>query len=395
MSKLILSRMQGQIVQAILEDNDCIQLDFYPDFRQLQVGDIYLGRVQKIVGNIQSAFIELISGSIGYYAMDPLQPLKPGQEILVQLIKEPIKTKAAVLSTDLSLSGKFVVLHENGGYIAVSSKIEKKKVRESFRDLLSPLCKNENLPSGRKAPGFIVRTNAKNACFDQILQEAEFLLEQYYQLIHQADHRPCFTCIHSAPSPYLASIRDIYNTANMEVITDQPDLYEEITKYFATTKGLSVPSVSFYQDQLLPLIKLYRLETILQKSTNRQVWLKSGGYLIIEPTEAMVVIDVNTGKFDSKKKTEDTFLSINREAAREIAKQIRLRNLSGIIIIDFIDMESQEAQNLLLEELQSYIHKDPVKTVFVDMTKLGLVELTRKKIRKPLHEQILKEEKVY
>ncbi len=124
MSKLILSRMQGQIVQAILEDNDCIQLDFYPDFRQLQVGDIYLGRVQKIVGNIQSAFIELISGSIGYYAMDPLQPLKPGQEILVQLIKEPIKTKAAVLSTDLSLSGKFVVLHENGGYIAVSSKIE-------------------------------------------------------------------------------------------------------------------------------------------------------------------------------------------------------------------------------------------------------------------------------
>ena len=153
------------------------------------------------------------------------------------------------------------------------------------------------------------------------------------------------------------------------------------------TPGKSVvPKLLRYEDENLPLMKLYRLESVLKSATDRRVWLKSGGYLVIEPTEALTVIDVNTGKYTGKKTPAETILKINLEAACETARQLSLRNLSGIIIVDFIDMESKEDQETLMRVLGEEISQDPVKTVLVDMTRLGLVELTRKKVRRPLHE---------
>ena len=146
--------------------------------------------------------------------------------------------------------------------------------------------------------------------------------------------------------------------------------------------------LSFYSDALLPLGKLYSLENAFEKALGKNVWLKSGGYLVIEPTEAMTVIDVNTGKYSGRKNMQDTIYKINMEAADEIGRQLRLRNLSGIIIVDFIDMEREEDRKTLLAHLGDVVSKDPVKTTVVDMTALNLVELTRKKVRRPLHEQV-------
>ena len=145
----------------------------------------------------------------------------------------------------------------------------------------------------------------------------------------------------------------------------------------------------WYEGRQLPLVKLYRLETVCREACQKRVWLKSGGYLVIEPTEALTVIDVNTGKFDGHKKLQDTFFQTNCEAATEIAAQLRLRNLSGIILVDFIDMEGEEYNRQLLELLTRELERDPVRALLVDQTRLGLVEITRRKVRKPLYEQVL------
>lgn len=157
-------------------------------------------------------------------------------------------------------------------------------------------------------------------------------------------------------------------------------------RYLDKNQKADLEKLQFYQDPLLPLIKLYKLEAALEEALERRVWLKSGGYLVIEPTEALTVVDVNTGKYSGKKNAEDTILKINLEAAAGTARQLCLRNLSGIIIVDFIDMAREEHKQQLLTALEEELKKDPVKTVLVDMTKLGLVEITRKKVRKPLHE---------
>ena len=172
-----------------------------------------------------------------------------------------------------------------------------------------------------------------------------------------------------------------------EIITDDAELFQELTEYLTDFQPDDLEKLKFYNDNLLPLKKLYSLETSLEHALSRKVWLKSGGYLVVDPTEALVVIDVNTGKYSGKKNLRDTIRKTNMEAAAEIVKLLRLRNLSGIIIIDFIDMELEEDRKELLSFLTQQAAKDPIKTTVVDITKLNLVEMTRKKVRRPLHEQ--------
>ena len=174
-----------------------------------------------------------------------------------------------------------------------------------------------------------------------------------------------------------------------EILTDDRELFEQMTEYFQENQPEDTAKLRFYEDRLLPMEKLYSLDCHLKEALGERVWLKSGGYLVIQPTEALTVIDVNTGKFDGNKNQQDTFLKINLEAAREIAREIRLRNLSGIIVVDFINMDAAENRKLLMEEFASWLKRDPIKTTLVDMTALELVEVTRKKLRKPLLDQFL------
>ena len=182
--------------------------------------------------------------------------------------------------------------------------------------------------------------------------------------------------------------RQTYTADLTSIITDDPQIYNSLEHYLKENDLQNLSKLRLYQDDLLPLYKLCRLEREIDLATSRQVWLKSGGYLVIDPTEALTVIDVNTGKYSSKKLRRETLKTINLEAAKEAARQIRLRNLSGIILIDFINMENKEDQKELLAFLESRLFADPVKTRLIDMTKLELVEITRKKVYKTLKEQI-------
>lgn len=214
-------------------------------------------------------------------------------------------------------------------------------------------------------------------------------MEAYHKIRKFGVHQQRFSLLYQTPPNYICDIRDSYTDNVEEFITDDEELYAHMKAYLETYQSEDLGKLRLYKDDLLSLTNLYGLNDKLSDAIRPMVWLKSGGSLVIQPTEALTVIDVNTGKaVAGKKKVQETFLKVNREAAKEIAKQIRLRNLSGIIIIDFIDMELKKDQDLLMEELEEYFKKDPVKTMLVDMTALGLVEVTRKKVRKPLHEQV-------
>ena len=171
-----------------------------------------------------------------------------------------------------------------------------------------------------------------------------------------------------------------------EIVTDQTDLFEELKRYLGEYQKEDLGKLRFYEDRLLPLSKLYSLNTVMERALSRQVWLKSGGYLVIDPTEAMTVIDVNTGKYSGKKNSAETIRMINLEAAEEIGRQMSLRNLSGIILVDFIDMDKKENREELLERMREICRRDPIRTTVVDMTALNLMEITRKKLKKPLME---------
>ena len=217
--------------------------------------------------------------------------------------------------------------------------------------------------------------------------------------------RTCYSLLEQGTPPYIQSLRDAKKGTLSEIITDVPEYAKKIEAWLEEEKeadkeqkenqppadknesiNQAVPNLSLYTDENLPLMKLYRLESVLKSASDRRVWMKSGGYLVIEPTEALTVIDVNTGKYTGKKTPAETIFKINLEAAHEVARQLSLRNLSGIIIVDFIDMESKEDQETLMRTLGEELSRDPVKTILVDMTRLGLVEITRKKVRRPLHE---------
>lgn len=380
--KILITRWKGTLVTAYTEGSRVVQMNLNPDQDLPCVGDIYLARVQNVVKNIQAAFVELTAEKqIGFLPLHPNETLVPGEEFPVQLIREPVKTKAAVVSREISLAGRYVVLSENGGRAAVSSRIPDWKRREELKALLEPYC---------AAPaGFILRTNSADAPDEVILQEAEILKSQYEAIRQAAEHRTVFSVLHRGEAPYLAAIRDSGIRSLDEIVTDQPDLYESLRNFLRLQQPEDEAKLRWYEDRQLPLVKLYRLETVCREACQKRVWLKSGGYLVIEPTEALTVIDVNTGKFDGHKKFQDTFFQTNCEAATEIAAQLRLRNLSGIILVDFIDMEGEEYNRQLLELLTRELERDPVRAILVDQTRLGLVEITRRKVRKPLYEQVL------
>lgn len=396
MSKLIVTKWNDKILTALMIDHKCHSLRLESNSGNGVLGTIYIGKVKNIVKNIGAAFVDLGNGQMGYYSLmenqnhlfadtpfgqngSPIQrKLREGDEIIVQVSKEAVKTKDPVLSCYLNFTGKYSVLTLGKPIIGFSAKIKDIKWKEEVRNYLSGL-KDDTY-------GIIVRTNAKGLSAEEIGAEVKLLKERMDSLLKKACCRTCFSQLEEALPPYVLSLRDLHSKDLETVVTDDKECFEQLKQFLLENQPKDIKKLCFYEDPMVPLIKLYSLESVLQEASGKRVWLKSGGYLIIEPTEALTVIDVNTGKYSGKKNIEDTILKINLEAAKEAARQIKLRNLSGIIIVDFIDMALPEHRNLLLECLSEEFLKDPVKTVLVDITKLGLVEITRKKVHKPLHE---------
>lgn len=393
MSELIITRFRDKICTAQTEDGRVVQFTFEDESDASILNHIYIGKVQKLVPGISAAFID-IGIAVGYYSLvenrehlfaskNHQGDLRPGDEIVVQVSRDAVKTKAPVLTSNLSFAGRTCVLTAGKKGVRFSSKLTDKEFRQRVSERLRR--------ADEEGFGVIVRTNASEVTEDAVLEEYETLKQQFYRLMEESTCRTCFSCLYRSVPSYLASIRDSRAGKLEKIVTDVPEFFEEMKAYLRENQTEYESILSFYEDKLLPLPKLYRLESALEKALDKTVWLKSGGYLVIEPTEAMVVIDVNTGKYEGKKKLEETIRNINFEAAEEIARQLRLRNLSGIIMVDFIDMVKENDRKALLKHLETAVSKDPVKTVVVEMTRLNLVEMTRKKIRKPLYEQIRNE----
>ena len=391
--KLLIEKRDNRIRTYFIEDGDIVEIHSASaspsEADRHRLRDIYIGKVSNIVPNIGAAFIEIEKGVNCYYDMKDVKSaifthksgnkqLCIGDELVVQISREAIKTKAPTVTGNLSFTGRYAVLTHGNTRIGVSSKIPK-SLREEYKRELAGL-QNDDF-------GLIVRTNAKDAPFEDVLEEINALKDEYYCLVRTAETRVCFSCLKSAPPSYIADLKNVYMDGMEAIIIGDHDLYTRIHMFFQAELPEKLDLLELYDNPSFPLDKLYSTQTALDKALMERAWLKTGGYLIIQPTEALTVIDVNSGKNTSKSDSEDGAMKVNLEAAREAARQIRLRNLSGIIIVDFINLKRDENTQRLLHEFRYYLSKDPIQTTLVDMTTLGLVEVTRKKVRRSLYEE--------
>lgn len=404
MSKLIITNIdiqgKARIFRGFHDGSRFYQIGLECDEKKAAaVGNIYVGRVRDVVKNINAAFIEYQKGEVGYFSipenknpvfLNPKTTTKicQGDLLLVQVAKEAVKTKEPVLTSHISLTGKYIVLNVSKNGIGFSGKIKDTSFRNKIKAVLTEELNHISEQDGEEY-GVIIRTNAVNADAADIKREFLCLLNNYRTMRREAVCRTCFTTMYQEDYNYLKIIKGAYSGEIEEIITDDETIYDNICNYL-DINGLTEyrEALRLYADELLPLHKLYSIESLMSDVMDKKVWLKSGAYLVIEPTEAMVVIDVNTGKCIKGKDLRHTVLNVNLEAAKEIAYQLRLRNLSGIIMIDFINMEEEDDKQRLLSALNKYFIKDRIKTTLVDMTKLNLVEVTRKKTEPPIAEQI-------
>lgn len=406
MTRAVITACNNIQYLLIYEENNLAECHPLISNDSFQIGNIYIGRVEKVVKNIQSAFIRLDEDHVGYLPLNDkpamvlnrtlpkgLPSIAEGDKVLVQVEQEALKMKQARVTGNISLAGNYAALDLLTGIVGVSNKIRNAERVEELKTMVS-----SDMPYG-----VIFRTACEQARNDAIRAELQQLSTQMDQIIHKAEYERNTGLIQGGKPEYLA-IMEEYGWARIdEIQTDNKVIYEELyaKKNFVTSTNapsdqnyvpdndsdVNQPRLLYYEDEY-PLYKLLSLETEITHLLDRRVWLKSGGFLVIEPTEAMVVIDVNTGKSIGKKRQEEHLLKVNEEAAVEIAKQLRLRNLSGIILVDFINMKQPESRDKLIRTLKSVLHKDKVPSRFVDVTALELYEITRKKIRRPLHEMI-------
>lgn len=381
-------------VAALSEEERIVEIRLESDQEKSIFGNIYTGQVENIASNIQAAFVQIEPGKRCYYPLAEAQravfsagrkgngPLRPGDELLVQVSRDAMKGKLPALTSNLNFTGRYLVLTTGDKKFGLSSKLS-----QEDRHRLSGWLKEE-AERPDKEFGIIVRTNAADASKEEILKELEWLKGRYYKAVVQGRNRTCFSLVLETEPFYVAAVRDAYGRDLDEIITDVPEIREMILGYLEEISPELKEKLRFYQDKLLPLYKLYRVETALDAIQKEKVWLNSGGFLVIQQTEAFVSIDVNSGKYTGKKKMEETFRKINLEAAAEISRQLRLRNLSGIILIDFINMENPDHRDELFHVLQKLLRKDPIKSRAIDITPLHILEMTRKKVRRPVIEDI-------
>lgn len=393
MGKLIITEQNNRLLLSLFDEKkpQLFQTAALPEEEGL-LGNIYIARVKDVVSGFRGAFLSISDKDGAYLSLahnrevlctnreiTEDKPLRQGDEIVVQITGEALKTKQPTASSNLTLAGQYCVCSFFGHGIRLSHKVNKEDV-----DRLSQSIKEQNIP-GRKQYQFTIRTNTA------ALEDLTPLFDEMKAFIHTFDriketykYRSCYSCIYQTEAEIVRFVQDIPLKAYEEIVTDNLEVYTLLNSL-----SLMKP-IRLYQDDFLSLSRLYSIDTHLQECLSKRVWLPCGGYLVIEPTEAMVVIDVNSGKTESRgKNPENFYLKVNLEAARETARQLRLRNYSGMIMVDFINMESKENNGKLLKALDSYLMEDKIRTRLVDMTALGIVEITRKKVNKPLSEWIL------
>ena len=376
-----------------------IMLDEKRDFVDFQVfseeesllNHIYVGRVENIVPNIKGAFVRISPKQICYLPLeDAKSPLytkklskKPelciGDELVVQVVKDALKTKEPVVSTKVTLTGTYSVLTTDNTSLGVSKKITGDNHIKMSEYISSYIDK-----AMEYGFGMIIRTNALEASDDELKEDIESLIHRFITLKETSVHQTAFSLLEQPKEPYIQKLKSVDLSMLDGIFTDDEKLYQSIENNLPYLKEKNL--LKLYSDDKVNLGTLYNFRGSVDKLIEKRVWLKSGANIIIEQLETLTVIDINSGKNISKNET--SILEINKEAAIEIARQLRLRNISGMIIVDFINMKSKAHMDELIKMLKEQIKKDSVPCTFIDVTKLGLVELTRKKTHKSLKEMV-------
>lgn len=387
---------------AILEDGELAEI-YMDSPEQLKLfGNIYRGKVERVLPGMQCAFVDigldknafLYAGDICTAAsLDQEEPnrsehgavekierlISPGQEITVQVIKEAIETKGPRVTTQISLPGRNMVLTPFSPGIGVSRKIQDSDERDRLKSIAEKLC-----PKGM---GIIVRTAAQGMDACELEEDILFLRNLWKKITAREAKGPVPRCIYHEPGLVQRLARDLLNSGVRRFVLNDRNEYENLLELLDDISPDMKMKVEYYNGEF-DLFEYYHVESAIQKALARKVWLKCGGYLIFDKTEALTVIDVNTGKFTGRDSQEETILMTNLEAADVIARQIRLRDISGIILIDFIDMQENSHKEQVLSSLKEAVKQDGTKTVVLGMTRLGLVEMTRKKVRNNLQQTL-------
>jgi ribonuclease G len=391
---------------AILEDDRLVELLVDRPELQRSVGNIYRGRVDAVLPGIQAAFVDIGTEKSAFlHASDLIEPdedelddddkdrdkdngrkrgklpniqdhVKRGETILVQVTKEPISTKGPRVTTQISLPGRFLVYMPHASKVGVSRKIDNREERARLRKMMSGL-----LP--KDSGGVIVRTVAEDITEDDLQRELKSLLALWKKIKRKAHFVRPPALVQREASLTSGIIRDLFSEKVDRVVVDLPEMHDEIRKYMEEVDPELLDRLSLYTDPV-PLFDKHEIENEIANLYKRRVDLPTGGYILIELTEALVSIDVNTGRYTGRKDPEKTILRTNIEAAREIARQLRLRDVGGIIVIDFIDMDSQGNRDKVLQELRTHLGRDRARTRAFEVSELGLIEMTRQRVRPSL-----------
>ncbi len=354
-------------------------------------GNIYKGKIVNVETSLQAVFVDIGLNRNGYLPFEEVHPdyygyaedrnsisklLKKGQDILVQVVKEETPLKGAYVTTYLSLPGRFLVLMPGNPHVGVSRKIEEEKERQRLKKIL----KQVKLPEG---VGIIARTAAYKATKAEILKDLRYLSRLWNSLKKSAKTAPTPTLLYRDRELTTRFLRDYLTKDVSEIIVDHRETFERIKNFLRIIAPRQVSTLTLYQEER-PLFERFDIENQIEQVFQPRVNLPSGGYIIIEPTEAMVSIDVNSGKNIKEKDLEDTALATNLEAAEEIARQLRLRDLGGIIVIDFIDMKNKANRSLVEKRLRQSLKKDKAKTEIARISRFGLLQLVRQKLKSPV-----------
>jgi ribonuclease G len=368
---------------AVLEDRKLVEVYLDRSFQRRLAGNIYKGRVANVLPGMQAAFVNIgLERNAFLYVEDarpnsgrslPIQnTVHEGQEILVQVVKEPFGTKGARVTTHLTFPGRYVVFMPEFNAVGVSRRIRSERERDRLKKIAEEVC----IP-GR---GLIVRTAAEGTAAEELEQDVQEQYRLWKVVQKKAVHKSAPAVIHRELELVSWVLRDLFGEDVDRLTTNDQDTYEKILElvqaYAPHYSSRVFLTTSDFDD--------YELDQEINKALRPKVWLKSGGYLVIDEAEALTVIDVNTGKYTGTKNFAETIFRTNIEAIQEIVRQIRLRNLGGIIVIDFIDMELQEHRSEVTRQLEEELTKDKTRTCVLGLTQLGLVELTRKKVRPSL-----------
>ena len=417
-NELIINARPHETRVALVENGVVVELHIERGTGQELMGNIYRGRVVRVLPGMQAAFVEIglertaflyvsdvyndffdiekimlqnnkanedpyfteseipQSGSPhgAFFQIEDL--LHEGQTIMVQVAKEPIGTKGARLTSHISIPGRHLVLMPTVNHIGISRRIEDRKERERLRGVIEEMRPSEL--------GFIVRTVSESASKEKLQSEMEFLIKLWANIQVEMEKRSKPELLHKDLSISLRAVRDLFTREVDRLIIDSMDEYESIMEFILAFESRLRYSVELYEGSE-PIFDAFGIEMEISRALNNKIWLKSGGYIVIEMTEALTAIDVNTGSYVGKRNPEETILKTNLEAVKEIAYQLRFRNIGGLIVIDFIDMEKKLNRERVFMALKEALKKDKAKSTILHMSDLGLIEMTRKRTRANLN----------